>query len=71
MHMERYDPLITEAMLEAGVDALEEVAGVTYRRALAVDVYTAMERARPKFHSRAGTGCSSHPDEQAGASSTR
>lgn len=39
---------MTDAMLEAGIDALEEVAGVSYTRALAEAVYTAMEAARQR-----------------------
>lgn len=39
---------ITDAMLEAGIDALEEVAGVSYLPALAAEVYAAMEAARQK-----------------------
>ena len=59
---------ITEEMLEAGIEALEEVAGVTYRRALAVDVYIAMEQARLKRQNQPGKGCLLSPCEQAIAS---
>lgn len=45
---------ITEPMIEAGIDALEEVAGLSYLRALAVEVYTAMELARQKGPGMAG-----------------
>lgn len=62
MNAQMATPIITEAMIEAGIGALEEVAGFTYRRALAVEVYTAMEQARLPAHHPDEKGCSIAPN---------
>lgn len=60
---------ITNEMLEAGIDALEEVAGVSYLRALAEEVYTAMELARLRRSCSAEMAPQCCRDVQADASS--
>lgn len=68
--MDNYQPTITESMLDAGIDALEEIAGITCRRGLAADVYTAMELARLNCRNPAETDGSLLLGERVAASNT-